>query len=231
MKPIVSSTSCTKNKYYSKKLSVRKVGASTMYGNQRLELHCDQYKKLKNFVSLNWKTDSSPKKISTMIHPAKISNRKTRSSLSCYNLSYLHPIIALIVCTILSYWNPLQLNIGASALSSSDSQISSSSSFLPPQNTHRSRQLTEKLLNLDLGYNVLNSQMLRQGMGLSLETLDDNGEKDEEMPRAQSRMDSFNRHDYGDEDWVDDFHDEDDDHVEEYLPTPQHLGMDNRYFA
>ena len=43
----------------------------------------------------------------------------------------------------------------------------------------------------------------------------------------QSRMDSFNRHDYGDEDWVDDFHDEDDDHVEEYLPTPQHLGMDN----
>ena len=57
------------------------------------------------------------------------------------------------------------------------------------------------------------------------------GEKDEEMPRAQSRMDSFNRHDYGDEDWVDDFHDEDDDHVEEYLPTPQHLGIDNLYFT
>ena len=73
--------------------------------------------------------------------------------------------------------------------------------------------------------------MLRQGMGLSLETLDDIDEKDEEMPRAQSRMDSFNRHDYGDEDWVDDFHDDEDDQVEEYLPTPQHQRMDDVYFT
>ena len=60
--------------------------------------------------------------------------------------------------------------------------------------------------------------MLRQGMGYSLETLDE----DEAAPVAESRMDSFNRHDFGDE-WEDDFEGREE-NFEESLPTPEHLG-------
>ena len=130
----------------------------------------------------------------------------------------------MILCTIMSYWNPLEINIGALALSSSDTQLpaSVSSSSYPPNSP--SRQLTEKLLNLDLGYNVLNSEMLRQGIGYSLETLDD--EEDNQTPIvAESRIDSFNRHHYGD-DWEEDFSDGED-AVEEALPIPQHLVNSN----
>ena len=66
--------------------------------------------------------------------------------------------------------------------------------------------------------------MLRQGMGYSLETLDD--EENNQTPIvAESRIDSFNRHDYGD-DWEDDYSGGEE-VVEEALPTPQHLGNSN----
>lgn len=42
-----------------------------------------------------------------------------------------------------------------------------------------SKDLTKQLLQMDLGYNVLNNEMLRRSMGVSVDTLDnlDNGEK------------------------------------------------------
>lgn len=92
-------------------------------------------------------------------------------------------------------------------------------------NPRSSKELTAKLLNLDLGYSVLNSEMLRQGMGFSLESLD------EEPVVAESRMDTFNRHDYGSEEWEDDFQDDDEEGVEESLPTPQHLIRDDDFYT
>ena len=181
-----------------------------MYGFQKLELCCSQYKKLKSFVSSNRKTGASK-----MVEPPKSDvNKKQRKTRLSYNLNYLHSFTALILCTILSYWNPLNINIGVFGLSS-DSQMPPSVSLSSTPNSH-SRQLTEKLLNLDLGYNVLNSEMLRQGMGLSLESLDE----DNDQHFAESRMDSFNRHDHGTE-WTDDFYS---DSADEILPSPQHLG-------
>ena len=52
----------------------------------------------------------------------------------------------------------------------------SSDPRLPPPQPSRmssSRQLTEKLLGLDLGYNVLNSEKLRQSMGVNLDRISD----------------------------------------------------------
>ena len=201
---------------------VRKSILSNMYGYQKLELYCSQYKKLKTFVASNCCNGTTLQSNMT-IHSAQDSNRKRKLKFR-YNLSYLHSLIALIFCTIMSYWNPFQINIGALALSSSDTQLPASVSSSSYPQISPSRQLTEKLLNLDLGYNVLNSEMLRQGIGYSLETLD--GEENNQTPiAAESRIDSFNRHDYGD-DWEDDYSGGEE-VVEEALPTPQHLGNSN----
>jgi hypothetical protein len=191
-----------------------------MYGYQKLELYCSQYKKLRTFVASNDYNGTTLQSNMT-IHPAEDSNRKRKLKFR-YNRNYLHSLIALIFCTVMSYWNPLQINIGALALSSSDSQLPASISSSSYPKPSPSRHLTEKLLNLDLGYNVLNSEMLRQGMGYSLETLDD--EENNQTP-AESRIDSFNRHDYGD-DWESDYSGGEE-VAEESLPTPQHFGNSN----
>lgn len=206
-----SSVTCQKNYFYSNKVNVRK-SFSNMYGFKKLELYCSQYKKLKNFVSSSRNTTGE--QLNMTPHPTYDASRKRKTRIS-YNLNYLHSFTALILCTIVSYWNPLNINIGVFALSS-DSQMPPSISSSSTPNSH-SRALTEKLLNLDLGYNVLNSEMLRQGMGFSLESL----EEDDNQHFAQSRMDSFNRHDYGTE-WGDDFYSEEES-ADETLPTPQHL--------
>ena len=188
-----------------------------MYGLQKLELYCSQYKKLKNFVSLSSNRNDSEKMQRKSNPPSSAnSSRKQRTrkqKSSIFNQNYLHSVLMLIVCSMMSYWNPLHISIGALALSSSDSQMPSSHGSHP----RSSKELTEKLLNLDLGYNVLNSEMLRQGIGFSLETLDKSPDV------AESRMDSFNRHDYGGDDWEEDFHVDDEEDVEESLPIPQHL--------
>ena len=227
MKSRNSSTSHQKNFFDSKKQSVRKPSQSStspnMYAYQKLELYCSQYKKLRSFVMLSKNEKQAQTK--TMIHSANDLKRKRKTKFR-YNLNYLHSFIALIFCTIVSmFWNnPFQLNIGVLGLSSSDSQLPSAIAMSTPTSpkTDKSRALTEKLLNLDLGYNVLNNEMLRQGMGYSLETLDE----DENSPAAESRMDSFNRHDFGDE-WEDDFEGKDE-NFEESLPTPEHLGKVNK---
>ena len=182
-----------------------------MYNCQKIVLDCGQYKKLKDFVTYN-RNRGEKSKIKNSTYDA---SKKRRMRLN-HNLNYLHSFTALIFCSVLSYWNPLNLNVGVFALSS-DSQMPPSVSLASYPNSY-SRNLTEKLLNLDLGYNVLNSQMLRQGIGLSIEALD----TDEDQHIAESRMDSFNRHDRGTE-WEDDFYGEEESAVET-LPTPQHLG-------
>ncbi len=40
------------------------------------------------------------------------------------------------------------------------------------QDPESSRDLTKQLLKMDLGYNVLNNEMLRKSMGVSVDTLD-----------------------------------------------------------
>ena len=226
MKSRNSSASYKKNSFDFKKQSVRKPFQSSsspnMYAYQKLELYCSQYKKLKSFVmsSKNEKLAHT----NTMIHSANDLKRKRKTKFR-YNLNYLHSLIALIFCTIVSVlWNnPFQLNIGVLGLSSSDSQLPSAIAMSTPSSpkTDKSRALTEKLLNLDLGYSVLNNEMLRKGMGYSLETLDE----DENTPIAESRSDNFNRHDFGDE-WEDDFEVEEE-NFGESLPKPEHLGKLN----
>ena len=51
-----------------------------------------------------------------------------------------------------------------------------------------SKDLTKQLLQMDLGYNVLNNEMLRKSMGVSVDTLDnlDNGR--EEQQQRQERL-------------------------------------------
>ena len=223
MKSRNSSASHQKNFFDSKKQSVRKPSQSSsspnMYAYQKLELYCSQYKKLKSFVMFS-KDERQKSQTKIMIHSANDLKRKRKPKFRC-NLNYLHSLIALILCTIVSMlWNnPFQLNVGVLGLSSSDTQLPSAIARSTPAapKTEHSRALTEKLLNLDLGYNVLNSEMLRQGIGYSLETLDE----EENSPVAESRIDSFNRHDFGDE-WEEDFHEEE--HLEESLPNPEHLG-------
>ena len=110
---------------------------------------------------------------------------------------------------------------------SSDSDMPLSISRFPHNSP--SRKLTKELLNLDLGYSVLNSEMLRQGIGFTLDSLDTEHKKDQLI--AESRMDSFNRHDRGNE-WSEEFysHEDDDDFhlgAEEPLPTPQPLGKND----
>ena len=223
MKSKNSSTSHQKNFFDSKTLSVRKSSQSSsspnMYAYQKLELYCSQYKKLKTFVMSSKNEKQAQTK--TMIHSANDLKRKRKTKFR-HNLNYLHSFMALVFCTIVSmFWNsPFQLNVGVLGLSSSDTQLPSAIAMSTPDSpkTDKSRDLTEKLLNLDLGYNVLNNEMLRQGMGYSLETLDE----DENTPIAEARIDNFNRHDFGEE-WEDDFHVEDE-NLGESLPKPEHLG-------
>ena len=82
------------------------------------------------------------------------------------------------------------------------------------QSLASSKDLTKKLLNMDLGYNVLNSEMLRKSIGVSVDTLDDlddDGDDDGDdhrVGRGGARFD-------------------DDD---ERLPRPQHLIRDEDVF-
>ena len=82
------------------------------------------------------------------------------------------------------------------------------------QSLASSKDLTKKLLNMDLGYTVLNSEMLRKSIGVSVDTLDDlddDGDDDGDdhrVGRGGARFD-------------------DDD---ERLPRPQHLIRDEDVF-
>jgi hypothetical protein len=48
-----------------------------------------------------------------------------------------------------------------------------------------SRDLTKQLLQMDLGYNVLNNEMLRKSMGVSVDTLDNLDADNERLPVPQ----------------------------------------------
>ena len=57
------------------------------------------------------------------------------------------------------------------------------------QDPDSSRDLTKKLLKMDLGYNVLNNEMLRQSIGVSVDTLDnledESNDNEERLPIPQ----------------------------------------------
>ena len=89
-----------------------------------------------------------------------------RKSKLPYNQNYLLSV-AIIIVTYLS----------TSFALSSDSDMPLSISRSPHNSP--SRKLTKELLNLDLGYSVLNSEMLRQGIGFTLDSLDKDHKKDQ----------------------------------------------------
>ena len=55
---------------------------------------------------------------------------------------------------------------------------------IPPA-SESSRDLTKQLLQMDLGYNVLNNEMLRKSMGVSVDTLDNLEADNERLPVPQ----------------------------------------------
>jgi hypothetical protein len=81
--------------------------------------------------------------------------------------------------------------------------VASVSSQSPSEES--SRDLTKKLLKMDLGYNVLNNEMFRKSMGVSVDSLDDLDDDDDSVAEGSHRRD-------------------------ERLPVPQHLVRDEDVF-
>ena len=125
---------------------------------------------------------------------------------------------AVVIVSGLSSPEPAshQLSEQAAAAATSTSLPATNSSFSSSEarSTALSRSLTELLLGLDLGYNVLNSEKLRKSMGVNLDLLE------EQSRRRLDRADDYI--------YVDDIEDDGSDDLET-LPSAQALVRDRDY--